>query len=221
MICRIWTICLVEDKMNDARHSQRLLPEHAQSATGGDGVSHRLVVGKCFKHGGQISFSLQKIAEPSPVGNRRGGFGVDTVARLREPDKMFSDNAFPRISILPPAENLAGVERRGQVVIADGQECFHRIIFKSSSSSSSSSAVTIRGRGRRRGRGGHAHFRSWHAQRWTRWNTRSPILTSCSPRSVTEANSCAMRGGSAPGAGVVWFTGSCASHFQNQPSSSL
>ena len=129
----------------------RLLPQQAQSAAGGDGAPHRLVVGKSFEHGGQIGFGLEKIAEPLPVGNRRGGFGADAVARLRQPDKMFSDNAFPRISILPPAENLAGVERRGQIVIADGQECFHRLF---QIVLASSSTRFDRGRGRRRGRGG-------------------------------------------------------------------
>jgi hypothetical protein len=66
------------------------------------------------------------VAEKIPIVHRRGGLGVDAFFRLREPDEMFPDDAVPGIFNFLPAEHLAGVQRGGEVVVADGQENFRR-----------------------------------------------------------------------------------------------
>ena len=100
----------------------RVLPQHAQSATRGHRIAHRRVIGKSFEHGGQIRFGLQIVAQPLPVGDRPGGFGANAVAPLCQAHPMPADDAGPGIIAGLPAEGLAGVQRRGQIVIANAEE---------------------------------------------------------------------------------------------------
>ncbi len=100
----------------------RVLPQHAQTVTGGNCVAHRRVIGKSFEHGGQIRFGLQIIAQPPPIGDPPGGFGANAVAHLRQAHPTLADDAGPGIIAGMPAEGLAGVQRRGQIVIANAQK---------------------------------------------------------------------------------------------------
>ncbi len=69
---------------------------------------------------------MEKVAEKIPIFHWRGGNGVNASFRLRELNKIFSDDAVPGIFNFLPAENLAGIERGGEVVVADGQGNFRR-----------------------------------------------------------------------------------------------
>jgi len=102
----------------------RVLPQHAQTATRGNRIAHRRIIGKSFEHGVQIRFGLQVVTQPLPAGDRPGGFGEDTVVSLGQAHPALADDANPGIIAGLPAECLAGVQRRGQIIIANAEKSF-------------------------------------------------------------------------------------------------
>ena len=106
----------------------RILAQHAQSAARGDRAPHRHIVGKCFEHRPQIHFSLQVIAQPLPISDRPGSFGENAIRRSPQPHGIFPNHAGPKIGtrgrairIPLPTEDLAGIERRRQIIIVSGE----------------------------------------------------------------------------------------------------
>ena len=54
---------------------------------------------------------------------------MDAVCGLRQPHPVLADDASPGTVLLLPAEDLAGIQRRRQIVIADGQNNFRRWLY--------------------------------------------------------------------------------------------
>ncbi len=89
--------------------------------TGSDRRAHGLIIRKGFKHDGPINFGLQKLAEPVPIFDRHGSFGVNAIVGLRQPYPVLFDHTNPRTILFLPAEDLAGIQRGRQVVIANAE----------------------------------------------------------------------------------------------------
>ena len=99
----------------------RLLPQQAQPATSRHGGAHRLIVGEGGDNGGEVHVELEEVAQPIPVRLRDGGFGSDEFAYLMQAHAASGDDAFPSRANLSPPKRLAGRERRGEVVVANGE----------------------------------------------------------------------------------------------------
>jgi hypothetical protein len=73
---------------------------------------------------GEVGVELEEVAEEVGSGVRAARaeeFGGDVGGRLAEAELVAAEDAFPRMVDLPPTEGLAGAERGGEVVVADGE----------------------------------------------------------------------------------------------------
>ena len=97
-----------------------VLAQDAKARAGGDGVAQGRVVGEGGQHGREVLVDAEVTLDGGPVGDGRGGAGLDAWAVTPEPERVAAHDARPSVAVGFPSEGLAAVEGGGEVVGLDG-----------------------------------------------------------------------------------------------------